>query len=104
MSHQIKPYVSPEDYLALERKAEYKSEYLDGEIYRIAKSSYYKTLGSLAEYLLVSQEEYRIEQYARQPDGHWLLSDIRGPEAVLQLGSIGCSLPFTEVYARISIA
>ena len=33
MSRQIKSYVSPEEYLALERKAEYKSEYLNGEIF-----------------------------------------------------------------------
>jgi Uma2 family endonuclease len=39
MSHQIKPYISPEEYLALERKAEYKSEYLDGEIFAMTGAS-----------------------------------------------------------------
>jgi len=29
MSSQIKPFVSPAEYLALEREAEYKSEYLN---------------------------------------------------------------------------
>ena len=32
MSRQPKPYLSPEDYLALERRAEWKSEYFDGEM------------------------------------------------------------------------
>jgi hypothetical protein len=30
MSRQPKPHLTPEDYLAIERSAEFKSEYLDG--------------------------------------------------------------------------
>jgi Uma2 family endonuclease len=32
-------YLTPEEYLALERQAEYKSEYLDGVVYALAGSS-----------------------------------------------------------------
>jgi Uma2 family endonuclease len=32
MSTQPKTRLTPEEYLALERRAEYKSEYIDGEI------------------------------------------------------------------------
>jgi Uma2 family endonuclease len=39
MSRQIKTYVTPEEYLALERKAEYKSEYLHGEIFAMTGAS-----------------------------------------------------------------
>src|SRR5882672_6913779 len=39
MSQQVKPYVTPEEYLALERKAEYKSEYLHGEIFAMTGAS-----------------------------------------------------------------
>ncbi len=39
MSLQPKPYLSPEDYLALERCAEFKSEYFDGEIFAMAGAS-----------------------------------------------------------------
>jgi len=39
MSLQPKPYLSPEDYLALERRAEFKSEYFDGEIFAMAGAS-----------------------------------------------------------------
>jgi Uma2 family endonuclease len=39
MSLRTKPYLSPEDYLALERSAEFKSEYFDGEIFAMAGAS-----------------------------------------------------------------
>src|SRR5436853_6598822 len=38
---------------------------------RISKTSYYRTIDSLQEHLLVAQHEVRVEQYLRQPDGQW---------------------------------
>jgi len=187
MSQQLKSYVSPEEYLRLERQAEYKSEYLNGEIFamsgatrkhnlvtgnilsefnrqlkgkaceayasemrvkittgglytypdvvvvcgepefednyldtllnptvlvevlsksterydRIAKSSYYRTLDSLAEHLLVAQDEVRLEQYSRQSDGQWLLLDYRTLDDIAELKSIGCSLALRDVYDKV---
>ena len=39
MNPQLKPYLTPEDYLAVERSAEYKSEYFNGEIFAMAGAS-----------------------------------------------------------------
>src|SRR2546428_1618931 len=39
MSRQIRPYITPEEYLALERKAEHKSEYLHGEVFAMTGAS-----------------------------------------------------------------
>jgi len=32
-------YITPEEYLALEREAEYKSEYFDGEIFAMSAAT-----------------------------------------------------------------
>ena len=39
MTAQPKPFYTPEEYLALERAAEYRSEYLDGEIFAMSGAS-----------------------------------------------------------------
>src|SRR5882672_4838470 len=39
MSQQVISYVSPEEYLRRERQAEYKSEYLNGEIFAMTGAS-----------------------------------------------------------------
>src|SRR6267142_2137019 len=189
MSHHVKTYTTPEEYLAFERKAENRNEYVNGEIFavagasrkhnlivwnvsgelkqhlkgksceaylsemrvkapaarsyvypdivvvcsepqfedsnfdtllnptmvvevlskstesynRLAKSAYYRTIDSLVEYLLVSQEEYRVEHYVKQADARWLLSDVRSLESVIELKSIDCSLALRDLYDRISI-
>jgi Uma2 family endonuclease len=65
------------------------------------KFEHYRTLGSLAEYLLVSQAQPRIERFLRQDDGLWLFGDAAGLTAALSLPSIGCELKLAEVYAKV---
>src|ERR1700755_2039651 len=187
MSSQPKSYLTPEEYLAVERRNEYKSEYIAGEVGamigasrrhnlinvniageigrqlrghscevyasdmrvrvpstrtylypdvvvvcgepqleddyldtllnptvlvevlsesterydRGRKFGYYRTIESLAEYVLVAQDECRVEQYSKQPDGRWLLTDHRSPEDVVELASIQCTLKLREVYEKV---
>ncbi|MCW3098156.1 MAG: uncharacterized protein JWL77_3774 [Chthonomonadaceae bacterium] len=65
------------------------------------KFARYQRIESLREYVLISQDEARIECYTRQPDDRWILSKAESLEALIELESIGCVLPLTEVYARI---
>src|SRR5438270_9398553 len=190
MSTQPTTQLTPEEYLAVERRAEYKSEYIDGEMVAMTGASrrhnliatnitreigqqlkgrpcegyasdmrvrvpstrlytypdvvvvcgeprfeddyvdtllnptllvevlsestelydrgkkfgFYRMIESLAEYLLVAQDECRVEQYVKQPDGRWLLSDYRSPEDVVELGSIQCKLALSEVYDKVILS
>lgn len=69
---------------------------------RIAKTSYYRTIDSLAEHLLVAQDEIRLEQYVKRPKGQWLLSEYRELDEVVELTAIGCELRLSDVYDRIT--
>ena len=190
MSSQHKVFLSPEEYLAIERAAETRSEYFDGEMFAMVgasrehnlivinlsrelsqqlkgkpceayandmrvripstglytypdvvvvcsepifedehvdtllnptlivevlsestesydrgkKFSNYRSVESLSEYLLVAQDEYRIEQYLRQSDGTWLYSEAHSLTDHVQLTSIQCALMLKEVYDKVSLA
>ena len=188
MSSQPKTYLTPEEYLDAERRNEFKSEYIDGEMVamtgasrrhnliafslanllgpqlrgrrceaymsdmrvripargytypdmvvvcgepqfeddyldtllnptliievlsestepydRFKKFAFYRTIESLAEYTLVAQHEYRVEQHTKQTDGRWLLSDHRSLEDVVDLVPVQCALALHEVYEKVSL-
>jgi Uma2 family endonuclease len=64
---------------------------------------HYRNLESLAEYVLVAQDAWRIEHYVRQPDGTWRLETIEGEGGVLSLPAIKCKIPLTEIYAQAGL-
>jgi Uma2 family endonuclease len=186
---QPKPFLSPEEYLAIERESETRSEYFDGEMFamsggsrqhnlivtnlirelstqlkrrpcevytndqrvRIPETSLYtypdvvvlcgepifedetvdtllnpllivevlsptteaydrgkkfegyRTIASLAEYVLVSQHEPRVEQFLRQDGGHWLFTATHGRERSISLASIQCELALAEIYDKVAL-
>jgi len=68
---------------------------------RIAKTSYYRTIDSLQEHLLVAQHEFRVEHYLRQPNGQWSLTQYTSPDEVAQLPSIDCTLRLGDIYDKV---
>lgn len=70
---------------------------------RGTKFQLYRTIPSLTDYILVSQEEIRIEQFTRQTDDNWTLRDHNYPERELSIDSIGVSIPLRQIYDRVGI-
>jgi len=66
------------------------------------KSSHYRRLPSLQEYLLVSQDEPHIEHYARQDNDHWLLTEATGTDTNIELPALQATVELSEVYARLT--
>ena len=179
-------YLSPEEYLAIERRAEYKSEYVDGVMYAMAggserhnliagnlitelniqlraapcrvypsdlkvrvpnskrffypdvsvvcgetqfadderdvvlnpilvvevlsestaafdrgkKFQSYQQIESLQEYMLVSQDEFVVEHYLRQEDGHWLYTKVSGLDDAITLPNMKCQLSLKDIYNK----
>ena len=60
-----------------------------------------RTIESLKEYLLVSQEKPQIEQYVRGEGGKWIFKAVEGLESSLALPSIECTLNLSAVYKRV---
>jgi len=65
------------------------------------KFAHYRRLKSLTDYLLVSQDRVRIEQYSRQQDGQWLLNEIDGLEGIVEIPFVDCRLALADVYDKV---
>lgn len=68
---------------------------------RSHNSENYRSLASLREYGLISQERPHIEHYVRQDQGDWLFSEAKDLSAALDLPSITCTLALRDVYAKV---
>ncbi len=65
------------------------------------KFDLYRQLDSLHEYILIVQDEPHVERFLRQEDGSWVLTVLKGWEAVLELQSITVLLPLSEIYEDV---
>lgn len=67
------------------------------------KFEYYQTLDSVTDYVLVSQVGPRVEHFARQLDGKWLLTVATGLDGEVDIPSIQCSLRLDVVYDLVGL-
>ena len=68
------------------------------------KFQHYRSIESLQEYVLVSQDEARIEKYIKQGDGFWGLSEAVGLDAEIKLDAIDCELALSEVFDKVNFS
>src|SRR6185295_12799056 len=187
MASHPKPFYTPEEYLKIERKAAYKSEYYTGEIFAMSgasrahnlivanvttalntqlenreceiyandmrvrtpdRSTYaypdvvvvcgqpqfedaevdtllnptliievlspstethdrtkkfadYRKIESLKEYILIAQQECRLTQFIKQPDGMWLFQEASSLGEIVQLTSVNCDLALEKAYRKV---
>lgn len=62
----------------------------------------YQLIPSLRHYLLIAQDEPRVEHYTIGQDGELGLRVYRTVATVVDLPTLGCRLPLAEIYARIT--
>lgn len=62
----------------------------------------YRSIPSLREYLLVSQDTYRIEGFFKNEEGQWVIAPpVHGVENSYHFRSIELELPLSEVYFKV---
>ncbi|RMF81332.1 MAG: Uma2 family endonuclease [Chloroflexi bacterium] len=66
------------------------------------KFQHYRQLESLQSYVLIAQDEARIEHFSRQKQDEWLLTEAAGLDSTIALPSIACALALNAVYERVS--
>jgi len=61
----------------------------------------YRTLESLREYVLVSQDKAVVEQYIKNADGDWIHKATIGLKSIVKFESINVEVEIEELYARV---
>jgi len=64
------------------------------------KFEYYRTLPSLQEYVLIDTERPSVEVFRRNSAGQWVLYPF-GHDAVVELASVGLTMPMAAVYEDV---
>lgn len=64
------------------------------------KFEWYRTVPSITDVLLVSQEKPFVEQYSRQGDNSWVLHERRAGDRVV-IAPIQCEIAVDEIYFKV---
>ncbi len=65
------------------------------------KFTYYKSIPSLREHLLVAQHRPHITHYSKREDGRWSYEEINEIDGHINLQSINCMLALGEAYRDV---
>jgi Uma2 family endonuclease len=68
-----------------------------------SKFALYRRLESFEEYVLVAQDEPRIEVIRKTDDARWVITTYEGLDKLAQIESLAISLPLAEVYAGVEL-
>jgi Uma2 family endonuclease len=65
---------------------------------RVVKFRHYREIESLTDYVLLDQEQARIEQFTRGDAHVWTFHDYKAATETLLIESIGVSIPIARIY------
>jgi Uma2 family endonuclease len=66
------------------------------------KATRYRRVETLSDYVLVSTDRMRVEHYHLRDDGVWVFDELVESGECLRLPGIGCELPLSEIYERVT--
>ena len=71
---------------------------------REKKFELYKGSPSFQDYLLIEQQEAKVEHWQKVETGEWLVSQYVGLEAVLEIPRYELEIPLSEIYLNVDFA
>lgn len=65
------------------------------------KFSYYKSIESFVEYILIAQDRPHVSQFVKQADNSWLNHEFNALADDFYLSSLECQIALTEIYEAV---
>ncbi|OYD96042.1 hypothetical protein CDG77_09550 [Nostoc sp. 'Peltigera membranacea cyanobiont' 213] len=70
---------------------------------RTNKFRFYRSIPELQEYIMIDQYEYLVEQFNKNANGQWVLTEYESVDAILSLQSIDFQISFSDIYQGVSL-
>jgi Uma2 family endonuclease len=68
------------------------------------KFANYQGIPSLREFVLIAQDQMRIEHYSREPGAdEWVLRTATDPASIVRFPSLDCEVPLSEIYDKVQL-
>lgn len=61
----------------------------------------YLAMASIREYVLIKEDEMRVEHYAKQNAKQWIYKIYNERDDVMSLDSVNCKISMAEIYAQV---
>jgi Uma2 family endonuclease len=68
---------------------------------RVDKFSYYRTIPSFQEYILIDQKKIAVEQYYKQANKRWSFSEYNEEDTDLFFSSLQVQVPLVDIYEKV---
>jgi len=65
------------------------------------KFEHYRSIDTVTDYILLSQDRPKVEHFTREAGGRWLYTALVGIESVLEIPSVKCRLVLADVYDKV---
>ncbi|MEG4799984.1 Uma2 family endonuclease [Microcoleus sp. ARI1-B5] len=66
------------------------------------KFTFYKTIPSFREYILIDQTKIKVEQYSKTENKRWLYSEYDEEDTALVFNSFEVEVPLSDVYEQVN--
>lgn len=67
------------------------------------KFTFYKSILSFREYLLIAQHRPHVTHYLRQAEGSWSYEELNDLSSSLYLATLDCTLKLAEIYREVDL-
>ena len=64
----------------------------------------YLAMASIREYILIKEDEMRVEHYAKQNAKQWVYKIYNERDDVISIDSVNCKISIAEIYAQVKFA
>lgn len=69
---------------------------------RGTKFNYYRSIPELREIILIDQYNFQIEQFSKNNQGQWMLTEYEGEEETISIESLNLQLNITDIYEPVT--